>query len=285
MIAHVGKNGIINKDKFVFDEEAECMRARIYNEQLKEYYISEVYGIINRAGDWYIVDDIVVKGQLVLVEYLNFKTNPPYEVNIEIIDYNSISNEEWLNLSKDEMSTINRKIENGRKLHYFRGYRKIWEKQELLVDLLDGGEIDKKKFGMQNLSSKLEEWNYIEEKSDIEYLMKEYAGFHDAILKEMSYSSGEYVDKDGMRLNPIGNKQIRLVYNSDWAEEIELVLLSPRICHIVPGEENYMSVLSDASFFIKDCMVYFYDSAIEDITCDYNGTYFKALGIRWKYVK
>ena len=72
-------------------------------------------------------------------------------------------------------------------------------------------------------------------------------------------------------------------YISDWLEEIEMVLLSPRICHIVPGEENYMSILYDAPIFIKDCMVYFYDSYIEDITCDYSGTYFKALGIRWRY--
>lgn len=261
------------------------MRARIYNEEQKKYYISEVYGIINRAGDWYIVDDSVQKEKLVLVEYLNFKASSPYKVNIEIIDYNPINSDEWLNISRDEMNTINKKIKNSRELHYFRGYKKIWEETELLIDLLEGGIVDKIKFDIKNLSSKLEGWNYIESNSDIDYLMKEYAGFHDAILKEMSYVSGEYVNNDGMRLNPIGNKQIKLVYNSDWAEEIEMVLLSPRICHIVPGEENYMSVLYDASMFIKDCMVYFYDSYIEDITYDYSGTYFKVLGIRWRYVK
>ena len=71
------------------------MRARIYNEKRREYYISEIYGIINRAGDWYIVDDIVQKDKLVLVEYLNFKTSPPYEVNVEIIDCNPIGKNEW----------------------------------------------------------------------------------------------------------------------------------------------------------------------------------------------
>ena len=88
------------------------MRARIYNEEQKKYYISEVYGIINRAGDWYIVDDSVQKEKLVLVEYLNFKTSSPYKVNIEIIDYNPINSDEWLNISRDEMNTINKKIKN-----------------------------------------------------------------------------------------------------------------------------------------------------------------------------
>lgn len=261
------------------------MRARIYNEKQREYYISEVYGIVNRAGDWYIVDDIVQKEKLVLVEYLNFKTNPPYEVNVEIIDCNPINCDEWVNLAQDEMNTVNEHIINTRELHYFRGYKKIWEKSQLLIDLLENGIADKTKFGIENLSTKLEGWNYIESNSDIEWLMEEYGGFHDSILKEMSYISGEYVDDKGMRLNEIGNKQIKLIYNSDWAEEIEMVLLSPRICHVIPGEENDMSVLYDASMFIKDCVVYFYDSYIEDITYDYSGTYFKALGIRWRYVK
>ena len=88
----------------------------------------------------------------------------------------------------------------------------MWEETELLIDLLEDGSVDKIKFGIENLSSKLEGWNYIESNSDIDYLMKEYAGFYDTILKEMSYVSGEYVSNDGMRLNPIGNKQIKLVY-------------------------------------------------------------------------
>ncbi len=46
-----------------------------------------------------------------------------------------------------------------------------------------------------------------------------------------------------------------------------------------------MSVLYDVSMFIKDCVVYFYDSDIEDITYDYERTFFKALGLRWRYAK
>ena len=143
---------------------------------------------------------------------MNFKTSPPYEVNVEISVSNPINSEEWLNISNDRVNTVNEKIKSSRELHYFSGYRKMWEETELLIDLLEDGSVDKIKFGIENLSSKLEGWNYIESNSDIDYLMKEYAGFYDTILKEMSYVSGEYVSNDGMRLNPIGNKQIKLVY-------------------------------------------------------------------------
>ncbi len=44
------------------------MRARIYNRLSKQYYISEVYAVINRAGDWYVLDAPDDPGKLCLVE-------------------------------------------------------------------------------------------------------------------------------------------------------------------------------------------------------------------------
>lgn len=46
------------------------MRARVYDANSGNYYISEVYGIINRPGRWYIVDHPEDKKKAVLVEYL-----------------------------------------------------------------------------------------------------------------------------------------------------------------------------------------------------------------------
>ncbi len=86
-----------------------------------------------------------------------------------------------------------------------------------------------------------------------------------------------------MTLQPVGSKRVRLVFNSDWAKEIEIILLSPRVCHLVPGEENYMADLYDASIFIRDFMIYFYTSALPEIPDNYEGTYFKSLGMMWRY--
>ena len=74
-----------------------------------------------------------------------------------------------------------------------------------------------------------------------------------------------------------------MVFNSDWAKEIEIILLSPRVCHLVPGEENYMADLYDTSIFIRDFMIYFYTSALPEIPDNYEGTYFKSLGMMWRY--
>lgn len=260
------------------------MRARVYAKDQNTYYISEVYAEINRAGSWYIVDDFKNTNKVILIPYLDLSTDCPYKVNIEFIDYN-LTNAQWINLDNKQVSEINKKLTNSKALYYCRGYKKILEKTNILLELLEIGTADKDAFGLTNLSTKLSDWNYIESQADIDHLMNEYGGFHDSVLKEMSYISGDCKEADGgMRLNPVGNKNVRLIFNSDWADEIEIILLSPRICHLVPGEENIMSVLYETSMFIKDYAVYFYDSFIKDIPNDYDGTYFKSLGLMWRYV-
>lgn len=183
------------------------MRARIFNKSVNKYYISEVYGVINRAGDFYIVDDLINQENVALVKYLDLDTKPPYKVNVEIIDYNPFSDGEW----------------------------------ERVPQGIGGG------------------------------------------YKEMTYISGDFVENNMMTLQPVGNKQVRLVFNSDWAKEIEIILLSPRVCHLVPGEENYLSDIYDASIFIRDYMVYFFTSEFKEIPDDFDGTYFKSLGMMWRY--
>ncbi len=47
---------------------------------------------------------------------------------------------------------------------------------------------------------------------------------------------------------------------------------------LVPPGENYLGDLYDASFFIRDCMIYFYDSYLEEIPKTYDGTFVRAMG-------
>lgn len=260
------------------------MRARVYDRSNNLYYISEVYGIINRAGDWYIVDHPSDKKQVVLVEYLDFNSPAPYEVNVEIIDTNPFESEKWIFLNKSAMDEINIRLKNSKPLHYYKGFESIWNSIDALICLLETGVADKLSLTVPELSTKLSGWHYIENNDDIDELMELYSGFHDSVIKEMSYISGEYYDAEQktMYLNLAGSKQVKVVFNSDWAEELEIILLAPRIIHLVPGEENYFSNLMDASIIIKDQIVYFYDSDIDTIDDNYKGTYFKSMGLMWR---
>lgn len=262
------------------------MRARVYNKTQNKYYISEVYGVINRAGySYYIVDNVTQNDKVILVEYLALETKFPYRVNVEIIDYNPITCSEWIEPTQIQLNSINTKIKNSEPLKSFNGYKALWVSGEAFIKLLENNTADKAKLGIENFTTKLEGWNYIESQEDIDYLMNEYSGFHDSVIKEISYISGDYVDNNSMHLSTSGSKKIKVVFNSDLAKELEIILLAPRICHIAPGEENYTSDLFDASIVIKDYMVYFFDSYIEEFPDNYTGTYFKSLGFMWRYVK
>lgn len=262
------------------------MRARVYDIHEKKYYISEVYGILNCGINLCLVDKIDDDKTVVLVEYMDFSSKPPYNVHVEKIDMNSVPQLKWVYIQKDEIESINDLLGEPGKFHFFDGYELVWENKEALAELIHKRYIDKKSLKLLNISSKLKGWNYIESKTDIDYLMEQFCGFHDSVLKELSYITGDYVSQDGsMCLCEAGQKQIKLVFESQWAKGIEVVLLAPRYIQLVPPEENYLADLYDASIFIKDCMVCFYDSYMEAIPETYDGTYFMAMGMMWRYIE
>lgn len=261
------------------------MRARIYDSREKAYYISEVYGILNCGVDRYLVEKRGDEQTLVLVDYMDFSFEPPYPVYVEKIDANPLPFP-WVNKEKEEMEHINAAIGVSGKYHYFRGYAFIWEKKEVLAELTAKGCIAKERLCSHKIVTKLSGWNYVEKQQDIDNLMEQFCGFHDSVLKEFTYITGDYVAEDqNMHLSEAVAKQIRLVFESQWARGIEMILLAPRFIQLVPPAENYLADLYDASVFIKDCMVYFYDSYMEAMPATYQNSYFSAMGMRWRFVQ
>lgn len=262
------------------------MRARIYHKNEKKYYISEIYGILNCGINMYLADKIDDPETIILVEYLDFSSKPPYDVNIEKIDINSSSGFKWIFREKDEIECINHALGEPGRYHYFSGYDFIWEQKDALVELIKKRYIDKKKLNSVSISTKLPDWNYIESREDIDFLMEQFGGFHDSVLKEFQYITGDYVSQDGcMHLCEAGKKQIRIVFESQWSKAIEMILLAPRHIQLVPPAENYLADLFDASIFIRDCMVCFYDSYLQEIPKAYEGTYFAAMGMMWRFME
>ena len=262
------------------------MRARIYNEDKNKYYISEIYGILNCGADIYIVDKMDDSNAVILVDYLDFSSDLPYNVNIEIIDINPLDQYKWVYMQNHEMEFINDAMNSPNKYHYFRGYEFISKEKNALVELIKRGTVNKNKLNIKSISTKLSHWNYIENHEDIEYLMKQFYGFHDSIIKELSYFTGDYISQDGsMHLSRSGEKQIKLVFESQFGGKIELVMLAPKFVQLIPPAENYLANLDGASVFLKDCMVYFYDSYFPSIPEIYDGTYIIAMGMIWRFMK
>ncbi len=258
------------------------MRARVYNKSKKEYYISEIFAVTNLG---YVVDDPDDRTKVLLVDYIDPMQVFPYTPNIEVID-NEKDNENWVCPDYLQRQSINKRILNGDELTSFRGSESIWSSDSGLLELIANKTADKEILGIKEKDTKLSGWNYIENDDDIEKILDEYSGFHDAVIKEMSYISGDYFVKEDkfMKLTESGSKQIRIIFDSEWGGELELILLSPRIVHLIPGEENKWSDIIDVSIFIKDCRVYFYTSVLEEIPEEFNETYFVSMGMRWRLI-
>lgn len=274
------------------DAERNCiMRARVYDKSDNTFYVSEVYGIVNSGGDKYIVGrQKAGMWQFHLVDYLDFSSSQvPHPVQVECIDCNALNGQaEWLCKTKEELEEFNQILEQQfslpRILRY-SGYRFIWEDRETLIQLLLNKTARDDAGIAAGIQTKLMGWNYIESKSDIDMLMEAFAGFHDSVIKEIHYVSGDYVDGEGMHLTFSCDKKIQFLFDSDWSDSIKVIFEAVQLMQLVPPAENYLADLFDASVFVKNHEVYFYDSSLAEIPETYSGTWVKALGMRWRTLK
>lgn len=263
------------------------MRARVYDKVNNTYYISEVYGNVNFGGDRYIVGRQEENGFILyLKDYIELGTKPPYNTGIEWIDYNpSPDDMPYVYKHGEELTEFNRLLEekyHHKAISYFRGYEYIWEQKEQLAELLAKTILSDGEIYINVVDTRLKDWNYIETDSDIKELMKKFLGFHDSVLKEMHYISGDYSVENGLQLSFAGDKKISMVFDSEWSESIEIVFDSIRLVQLAVAGDNFTSELFDASIFVRDCKVYFYDTYMEEIPETYNGTYVEAMGMRWR---
>lgn len=263
------------------------MRARIYDSGSRTYFVSEVYGIVNFGGDRYIVSRYIEgKMMLCLVDYLDFKTPVPHRVNVECIDCNPAPDgAQWVYRGRQELEAVSRELlqSGGAPLGYFRGYPFLLEQDGLLVRLIRCRTLTCPASGMEEVDSRLKGWNYIEKSQDIRQLMEAFAGFHDSVIREIHYISGDYLDGDEMCLTPAGQKEIRFIFDSQWSDSIEVVFQAVRLLQLVPPGENYLGEIFEASVFIRDYEVYFYDGKLSEIPAAYEGTWIRAMGMRWRY--
>lgn len=71
----------------------------------------------------------------------------------------------------------------------------------------------------------MEQWYSINKKEDIDYLMQEFGGFHDACLVGSTWSSGVYVDEQGsMCFGSAEDRRLHVVFHSQWMKDKALEL-------------------------------------------------------------
>jgi len=266
------------------------MKVRVYDKCTNNYFVSEVYAIINSGyyTKYLVLEKINNNRYFKLFEYLDKSKNEPiYPVNINEISCNELP-EPWILKDENDLKDFSDKLDakdKNNSLYSYRGYAFIFEQKELLIELLKGNKVAYEviRGNKEEICTKLNGWNYVESNEDIRNLMESFGGFHDSVLRMLNYISGSGKSEYGMNVTD-NIRQVSMIFDSDCSDSIEIVFEGVLMLNLRPAKDNYCSDLFSATIILKDKTILFYDDEVNSEQKNYEGTCVKALGMRWRFL-
>lgn len=264
------------------------MIVRAYDRESNEFFISEVYAIINIG--YYEKYLVLQKTQKIqgyrLIEYLHKSTDEHnLEVNINVISENDLQ-EPWITKDENELkqyNTLLNPIDKNDSFFSFRGYGYLFEDENYLLELLKGKILSISTWDRYAPNTKIKDWNYIEREADIDYLMTSFHGFHDAVLRTLNYVSGSRkAENDDMYVSDT-IRQVSMIFDSDCPKSIEMVFEGVLKLNLCPAQDNYCSDISIVTIEKADEIITFYTDS-KEVIHDYDGTWIKSFGLRWRFI-
>ena len=127
-------------------------------------------------------------------------------------------------------------------------------------------------------------WKELRTQHEIDNFMKEIIGFHDSCIKEIKYSSGAYVETN-LSMSPVNTKRTLTVLIQRQFEDIsalELEFSELEYISMYPVKQDYTCEILNASFFVKDGLIYWCDNG--DVKEDdiHKGTVICSKKVRWR---
>lgn len=266
------------------------MRVRVYDKEKNTYFKSEVYAIIDRG--WYerylVLEPCNDKLYLRFYDYLDKSGDGPlHPVNINVIS--NESTDKWvIKRDTDLLKIQSLLLGDKEQLRFdFNGYSWLFEDSELLANLIRGNKVDCEKTPLKekHISSKKPDWEYVDYEADIKELLHAFYGFHDSCLTSLQYVSGSKVLEDGSMIPTDSVRQVTMSFESQWCNPVELVFEGVLAMHLRPTPDNYVSSIYCASMIIKDEAIFFCDADMDSEELSYEGTWIKALSLRWRQLK
>ena len=238
------------------------MRVRVYDKKTNTYFKSEVYAIINsRYYEKVLVLTPEYMGNcLRLYDYLDKADN---ELPVLI---NSITIErpcEWIYMKShsvnEQLVRYKGLLESDIKFFEYSGFSWLWNDTDSLIKLLHGESISLRgSIFEKNIYSNMKqtEWKYIETEDDVNLFMKQTYSFHDSIIKEVNYVSGNFVDSDKI-MNATNLRKVVLRVDSQQCSNIEMIFEGVTALNLRPPLDNYFGDIYEASIIVKDASVFF----------------------------
>ena len=265
------------------------MIVRAYDRANNEYFISEVYAIINIGyyAKYLVLQKTASVQGYRLIEYINKSTDEHnMKVNINVISANDLP-EPWISKDENELKKYNSQLNvTNRNDSFFsyRGYGYVLENDDSILELLKGKVLSVSIWENHLPDTRLKNWNYIENDDDINHLMSTFHGFHGSVLRTLNYVSGSgKAENGGMHVTDF-IRQVSMIFDSDWSESIEMVFEGVLKLNLCPAKDNYSSDIFAAVLEREDEIIRFYTGEKESIQ-EYDGTWIESLGLRWRFIQ
>ena len=248
------------------------MYARVYDKKNDRYYKSIVYcGIDQGFYRKYVVLNPHT-GNFELVDHLDQKDSR-HRPLVEIIRSDSdgwkkyenaflLKHKAWYTAHGGEMP-----------FQFLWGYPDVCEKYEFISAVAARGSVPAEEAGIEIRHLPEDGWKEIRTQADAEEFMKLFAYFHDSTLESLSYQEGS------------GSAVVQAVFdNRGWYGIAELCFEAVRAVNLRPAGENYSCEIWEASLVVRNEEVLWADWCIESDGMSVDGSYIKALNLKWRKI-
>ncbi len=155
-----------------------------------------------------------------------------------------------------------------------QGYNWIINK----VESMKFNEDDLKKAKELDNEIHYSEWNYVNNKKDVDSLLEAAWGFHDSYIYSISFTSEPY-NEEGFT-----EKNLQVVFKGCWECSIELIFEDIALIHY-PLDSNMSDELFEGNVLFNDGYVYWVDEVIDDVSkIDDSFICFKSRALKWKII-
>ena len=245
------------------------MFVRVWDKAQGRHYKSVVYALVQHG--WF--EHAVVRNPYTncfeLVRYLEGKGNA-IRPNFEVIQPERNG---WVDVGQEELRRAELMLEE-RAVEYLSGYGDVVGNLDLVSGLLAEKAVDFDEAGVQLREPEdAKVWNYIETQADADAFMDLFAGFHDALLRRLVYDE----DFPAYKLTAVFD-------NSVWYGVVELCFERVVVMRLRPTAENYDNYISCGTLVVKDESVFWADDHLKGEDLSYDGSYIKALSLKWRKI-
>lgn len=244
------------------------MFVRAYDKINEYYYKSIVYGKLNRGCYEKAILFNPKTDMFELVEYLD-RTERPLKPLYEVI-YDDRS--DWVTFEKYK---IRAKLPMGRdtEVEFFVGYADVLEDSDFMRELLSRGAVPREKARFQIRGhADANVWTYIQTQEDANAFLDQFFGFHDATLEKLTYEESDR----GTRISAIFD-------NFCWFGTAELCFEGVIAMNLRAPQENCFRDFFEGCLLVNaDESVFWADCALNEEDMNYDGTYIKALSLKWR---